>query len=56
MTVIAASDGEGPFDPFALGQNYRDGIMFAPTPEPSQLPIALAMLIAVLGARRWLRA
>jgi hypothetical protein len=56
MTVTAASDGEGPFDPFHVGQNISDGISFAPTPEPSQLPIALAMLVAACGARRWLRA
>jgi hypothetical protein len=56
MAVTAASDGEGPFDPFGLNQNISDGISFAPTPEPSQLPIALAMLIAVCGVRRWFHA
>lgn len=58
ISVRAASDSElHPFDPFNVNMDYSDGIQFAAaTPEPSQLPLALAMLIAVCGARRWIRA
>jgi hypothetical protein len=57
VSVTVASDGEThPFDPFNLNTDYSDAIRFAATPEPSQLPLALAMLIAVCGARRWIRA
>jgi hypothetical protein len=57
VSVTAASDGEThPFDPLNLGVDYSDAIQFAQTPEPSQLPLALAMLIAICGVRRWVRA
>jgi hypothetical protein len=57
ILITAASDSETrPFDPFNVNMDYSDGIQFAATPEPSQLPLALAMLIAVCGMRKWIRA
>jgi hypothetical protein len=61
ITIRAASDGEGVFDPFGFGIDAGDQIQFTGattvvgTPEPSNLLMLASGCLVVLVARRSLR-